>query len=274
MAYSAYLKRHIATNGHGPRTSLEDNRVIRMLIVGTGADADDGLREYLGSEGYLVDVVEAPAQLDGDAYESSHLVFLEGDAPGVDATGICRRVRKSNEKVPLIVLSKKASEVDKARALLAGADDYIVRPFGYLELAARVKAILRRTAAPPVDAYRFGSIEVDFSRAEVRRQGQTVDMTALEFKLLETFVRRRGRLLSRQQLLDAAWEHEVEGELDSPADPEDGRPPMSPIAGSTPDGRLEASGDAAPGGTSPVVSVVPAAGPGSASVRAALAASS
>ena len=205
MAYSAYLQRHLETNGQGPRTSVEDNRVIRMLIVGTGADADDGLREYLGSEGYLVDVVEAPAQLDGDAYESSHLVFLEGDAPGVDATGICRRVRKSNEKVPLIVLSKKASEVDKARALLAGADDYIVRPFGYLELAARVKAILRRSGGPVERVYRFGSVMLDFDRLLATKRGKALEFSPREFELLEYLVKHEGEVVTRAMLLEAIW---------------------------------------------------------------------
>jgi DNA-binding response OmpR family regulator len=86
-----------------------------------------------------------------------------------------------------------------------GADDYVTKPFSPPELRARIKAVLRRTSGAEEPLYRFGDVEVDFVRGELRRAGQTVEMTALEFKLLGAFIRNRGRVLSRQKLLDEAW---------------------------------------------------------------------
>jgi DNA-binding response OmpR family regulator len=86
-----------------------------------------------------------------------------------------------------------------------GADDYVTKPFSPLELRARIKAVLRRTSGDTPRVYRFGDIEVDFRRCEVRREGRVVELSSLEFKLLGAFIHNRGRVLSRDQLLDAAW---------------------------------------------------------------------
>ena len=182
----------------------------RILIVEDDPDIAMGLRDDLSSEGYAVTVVgDGDSAIREGRKPEWALILLDVMMPGKDGFEVCRELRRSGVSTPIIVLTARAHEAEKVLGLELGADDYVTKPFSPRELRARVKAILRRTAAPPTDAYRFGSIEVDFSRAEVRRHGQTVDMTALEFKLLETFVRRRGRLLSRQQLLDAAWEHDV-----------------------------------------------------------------
>jgi two-component system alkaline phosphatase synthesis response regulator PhoP len=90
-----------------------------------------------------------------------------------------------------------------------GADDYITKPFSPRELRARLKAILRRTSKPEAEIFRFGSAEVDFDRCEVRRDGHRVELSALEFKLLTAFVRNRGRMMTRNRLLDAAWGADV-----------------------------------------------------------------
>ena len=86
-----------------------------------------------------------------------------------------------------------------------GADDYVTKPFSPPELRARIKAVLRRASGDEPPVYRFGDVEVDFARCELRRAGAAVELTALEFKLLAAFIRNRGRVLSRQQLLDEAW---------------------------------------------------------------------
>jgi DNA-binding response OmpR family regulator len=184
--------------------------VPRILIAEDDPDIAMGLRDDLSSEGHAVTVVGDGGNAIREGLKPEWaLILLDVMMPGKDGFEVCRELRRSGVSTPIILLTARAHEAEKVLGLELGADDYVTKPFSPRELRARVKAILRRTAAPPLDAYRFGSIEVDFSRAEVRRQGQTVDMTALEFKLLETFVRRRGRLLSRQQLLDAAWEHDV-----------------------------------------------------------------
>ena len=100
-----------------------------------------------------------------------------------------------------------AQEAEKVLGLELGADDYVTKPFSPRELRARIKAVLRRFATP--DTYRFGDVEVDFARAEVRREGATVEVTPIEFKLLAAFIQRRGRVLSRDQLLTAAWDRDI-----------------------------------------------------------------
>jgi two-component system alkaline phosphatase synthesis response regulator PhoP len=106
----------------------------------------------------------------------------------------------------VIILTARAQEAEKILGLETGADDYITKPFSPRELRARVRAALRRTtAAPEPSPYTFGDVEVDFTRHEVRRGGTPVELTPLEFNLLATFCRNRGRALTREQLLDLAW---------------------------------------------------------------------
>jgi DNA-binding response OmpR family regulator len=109
----------------------------------------------------------------------------------------------------VILLTAKAQESDKVLGLELGADDYVTKPFSPRELRARVKTILRRAAAGGMDAapqvYRFGDAEVDFGRGELRRAGQPVETTPREFKLLGAFIRNRGRVLTRERLLDEVW---------------------------------------------------------------------
>ncbi len=103
------------------------------------------------------------------------------------------------------MLTAKAGEAEKVMGLELGADDYVTKPFSPRELRARIKAALRRVGDADLDTFQFGDVEINFARCEVRRAGKVVDLSALEFKLLTAFVRSRGRVLSRDQLLDAAW---------------------------------------------------------------------
>src|SRR4051812_28174591 len=126
--------------------------------------------------------------------------------PGKDGFEVCRDLRRSGSRTPIILLTAKAQEAEKVMGLELGADDYVTKPFSPRELRARIKAVLRRGAPEPVsETFRFDEVEVDFARGEVRRGGAAIDVSALEFKLLTAFVRNRGRVLTREQLLDAAW---------------------------------------------------------------------
>jgi two-component system alkaline phosphatase synthesis response regulator PhoP len=105
------------------------------------------------------------------------------------------------------MLTAKTHEAEKVLGLELGADDYVTKPFSPRELRARIHAALRRAGEQTGGTYRFGGCEVDFDRGEVRRDGAPLEVSAQEFKLLTAFIRRRGRLLSRNQLIDAAWGH-------------------------------------------------------------------
>jgi DNA-binding response OmpR family regulator len=134
------------------------------------------------------------------------LILLDIMLPGKDGFEVCRELRRSGSRTPIILLTAKAQEAEKVMGLELGADDYVTKPFSPRELRARIKAALRRGAVEPAgENFRFDDVEVDFGRCEVRRAGRVVDLSALEFKLLRAFLRARGRVMSRDQLLDAAW---------------------------------------------------------------------
>ncbi|HWD98923.1 MAG TPA: response regulator transcription factor [Bryobacteraceae bacterium] len=136
------------------------------------------------------------------------LILLDIMLPRKDGFEVCRELRLAGLRVPIMMLTAKTQEAEKVMALELGADDYVTKPFGTRELRARIKALLRRSngdGPPPVQPFRFGDIELDFDRVELRRAGSPVEMTATEFKLLTILVRSAGRVLSRNQLLDAVW---------------------------------------------------------------------
>ena len=182
----------------------------RLLVVEDEAGIAFALEADLRAEGY--DVVVAAT---GD--EAMHtvragsvdLVLLDVMLPGKDGFEVCREMRRSGVRAPIIMLTAKSQEAEKVMGLELGADDYITKPFSPRELRARVKAALRRAAPEAPDVFRFGDTEVDFARCEVRRGQKRIDLSALEFKLLTAFVRSRGRVLTREQLLDAAWGRDV-----------------------------------------------------------------
>ena len=179
----------------------------RILIVEDEPDIALGLEDDLTVEGHHVEVVG-----DGDSAcrrgrESGwDLIVLDVMLPKKDGFDVCRELRRAGVQTPIILLTAKTHEAEKILGLELGADDYVTKPFSPRELRARIKAVLRRLrATDKPETYRFGEIEVDFSRAEVRRRGKPVEVTPIELKLLDAFIRRRGRVLTREQLLDSAW---------------------------------------------------------------------
>lgn len=178
----------------------------RILVVEDEPGIALGLEEDLTLEGYGVEIVA-----DGDvavrrAREGPFdLIVLDVMLPRKDGFQVCRELRRTGVSTPIILLTARSQEAEKVLGLQLGADDYVTKPFSPLELRARIEAVLRRGAAPASEVFRFGDEEVDFARCELRRNGTLVDLTAVEFKLLAAFIRSRGRVLSRQQLLDQVW---------------------------------------------------------------------
>ena len=182
----------------------------RILVVEDDPGIAFGLRVDLQTEGYDVELEsDGESALQRAAKETFDLILLDVMLPGKDGFEVCRELRRGGSKTPIILLTAKAQEAEKVMGLELGADDYVTKPFSPRELRARVKAALRRTGEDESQAYRFGDLEVDFTRCELRRAGKPVELTALEFKLLAAFVHNRGRVLSREQLLDLVWGHDT-----------------------------------------------------------------
>jgi two-component system alkaline phosphatase synthesis response regulator PhoP len=182
----------------------------RILVVEDDSAIAFGLQVDLRGEGYDVEIAsDGEKALQLTRRENFDLILLDVMLPRKDGFEVCRELRLGGTKTPIIMLTAKVQEAEKVMGLELGADDYVTKPFSPRELRARVKAALRRTAGDELQTYRFGDLEVDFARGELRRCGSPVELTALEFKLLATFIRNRGRLLSRSQLLDLVWGHDT-----------------------------------------------------------------
>jgi DNA-binding response OmpR family regulator len=183
--------------------------MTRILIVEDEPIIAGALQDDLSLEGYDVTVIgDGPA---GARYAIEHrvdLIVLDIMLPGRDGVDVCRDVRRAGLQTPILMLTARVHEAEKILAFEAGADDYVTKPFGTKELRARIKALLRRADAArgtQQGIFEFADVAVDFDRGEVRRAGQPLDVTLTEFKLLCTLVRNQGRVLSREQLLDAVW---------------------------------------------------------------------
>jgi DNA-binding response OmpR family regulator len=137
------------------------------------------------------------------------LVLLDVMLPRKDGFAVCRELRRSGKRMSIILLTARTHEAEKVLGLELGADDYVTKPFSPMELRARIKAALRRSSASTHELFRFGRFEVDFGRFELRRDGRSVDLTPIEFKLLAAFVQNRRNVLTRQQLLDQVWGTDV-----------------------------------------------------------------
>ncbi len=181
----------------------------RILIVEDEPDIALGLEENLRSHGFEVETVRDGESAARRGREPGwHLILLDLMLPRKDGYDVCQQLRQAGVRTPIIMLTARTHEAEKIMGLDLGADDYVTKPFSLRELRSRINAVLRRTAEPAQGSggvYRFGDCEVDFDRGEVRRAGAPLDVTALEFRLLSAFIRSRGRVLSRQQIIDAAW---------------------------------------------------------------------
>jgi DNA-binding response OmpR family regulator len=181
--------------------------LTRILVVEDEPGIAMALEDDLTIEGYRVDVVQdGLAAVKKAREEPFDAILLDVMLPGKDGFEVCRELRRSGVRTPILMLTARAQEAEKVLGLEAGADDYVTKPFGPRELRARIAALLRRSQAGPVaPVVRVGDAEVDFSRGEIRRAGQTTPLTPLEYRLLQAFIRARGRILTREQLITDAW---------------------------------------------------------------------
>ena len=188
-----------------PIVIVEDDESIRTM-----------LEYYFKSLNYPVMAFESgEAMFDAMGDTVPQLCILDIMLPGMDGLEILRRLRarSKTEKIPVIMLTARASEMDKVAGLELGADDYIAKPFGLMELQARVKAVLRRTQTASQEAILYyGDLEIDPAAREVRRNGEPVELTYKEFELLRLLVIRHGTVVTREEILTQVWGYEFMGE--------------------------------------------------------------
>jgi DNA-binding response OmpR family regulator len=185
----------------------------RILVIEDEPQMLLGLRDNLELEGY-----EVATASDGDeglqkaASFQPDLVILDVMLPRKNGFDVCRELRARGTATPVVMLTARNQETDKVLGLELGADDYVTKPFSITELLARVRAVLRRSAARPsgaaADTYRIGDLEIDFRIHQARRGKQRVEFTAREFELLRYFVTHIGQVVTREQILNEVWGYE------------------------------------------------------------------
>jgi two-component system alkaline phosphatase synthesis response regulator PhoP len=185
----------------------------RILLVEDEPSIAAGVQDDLQLEGYSVDVVT-----DGDTAAKRgvqgqyDLILLDLMLPKKDGFTVCREIRAAGVRTPVVMLTARGQEADKVLGLELGADDYITKPFSRRELQSRVKAALRRGAMSSEQSseiYEFGQLKIDFGRCQVWKKGRSVEVTALELKLLRTLLARRGQVVTIDQLNEAVWGKDV-----------------------------------------------------------------
>jgi DNA-binding response OmpR family regulator len=186
----------------------------RVLIVDDEPHIRDVLRGYLVAEGFaVVEAGDGEAALEQLRRSTADLVLLDIMLPGIDGLEVLRRIREVSD-VYVILVTARAEEVDKLVGLGVGADDYVTKPVSAREVAARVKAVLRRerTASARPHELHFDGLTIDEDGREVSRDGAVVPLSTLEFDLLKALVRQPGRVFSRRQLLEDVWGYDFYGD--------------------------------------------------------------
>jgi two-component system OmpR family response regulator len=180
---------------------------MRVLVAEDDVRMAAALTRGLRGEGMAVDVASTGAEaLDQVTTTEYDVVVLDVMLPGGDGFETCRRMRADGKWVPVIMLTARAAVEDRVRGLDSGADDYLTKPFSLAELLARIRALVRRGPVERPTELTVGTLRLDPASREVYRGDVRVDLSAREFALLETFMRRPGQVLSQSQLLESAWD--------------------------------------------------------------------
>ncbi|HEY8740650.1 MAG TPA: response regulator transcription factor [Candidatus Dormibacteraeota bacterium] len=177
----------------------------RVLVVDDDASIAASLRRALLYEGYAVTVAsDGHAALLRAQSDRPDLVILDVMLPGIDGIEVCRRIRAEDD-VPVLMLTARDATADRVTGLDSGADDYLVKPFAYEELLARVRALLRRKPATSMHKLGFADLVMDVGTREVKRGERFIDLTPREFDLLQFFLRNPRQVLTRDRILDIVW---------------------------------------------------------------------
>jgi two-component system response regulator PhoP len=182
---------------------------MRLLLVEDEAALRHGLARQLEAEGYRVD--QAADGADGLFQAREYpvdLAIVDLGLPKLSGLELVKALRAEGRATPILILTARGGWQDKVVGLEAGADDYLVKPFEYAELAARIKALLRRSTQATSDVLTLGRFAIDFSAQSARLDGQPVELTTFEYRLLEHLVRERARIVTKQELSDYLYPHD------------------------------------------------------------------
>jgi two-component system OmpR family response regulator len=180
---------------------------VRVLVVEDELRLAHALRKGLTAEGYAVDVVtDGPAGLEAARHEGYDAVLLDVMLPGLSGYRVVRALREEGNWVPVLMISAKDGEYDQADGLDVGADDYLTKPFSFVVLLARLRALLRRGAPARPAVLAVGTLALDPAARTVTRDGQPVTLTTREFALLEYLMRRAGQVVTKLELLERVWD--------------------------------------------------------------------
>ena len=188
---------------------------MKLLLVEDEQGLVLTLTDRLESEGFeVVTASDGKAGLEAASTESFDLILLDVMLPKKNGYDVCRDLRQKGIATPVLMLTAKGETIDKVLGLKLGADDYLTKPFEMIELLARVEALLRRSPVRRsdgngLDTFRFGEVSVDFKRAAVVKNNESIELSAMEFKLLHFLIENRGHVHSRDHLLDEVWGYDA-----------------------------------------------------------------
>ena len=184
----------------------------RILLVEDEPGLVLTLSDLLRAEGYAVEsAIDGPTGLARALNEQFDLIILDVMLPGKNGMEVCRELRQQGKDVAVLMLTARTHLVDRVVGLKLGADDYLTKPFEPPELLARVEALLRRIKKeklPPVARFRFGNVDVNFEQGDVRKDGVEISLAGKELELLRYLIDHRGKVVSRDELLEAVWEYQ------------------------------------------------------------------
>lgn len=194
------------------QTPSNSNNPTRILIVDDDPEIQSFLRRGLVFEGFTVSVaVDGKEALASARASEPDLVILDVMMPGMDGFEVCKRLRQLSD-VPILMLTAKGTVPDKVEGLDSGADDYLVKPFAFDELLARIRALMRRRQTAGSAILQFGDLVMDLTSREVRRGQKPIELTAKEFELLELFMRHPRQVLTREVIYEKVWGYDFGGE--------------------------------------------------------------
>lgn len=184
---------------------------MRILVVEDEHKIAAAIKKGLEQESFAVDLAyEGVGGFDLASTEEYDCIILDLMLPGMSGLDFCRRLRQENIHTPILILTAKGAIEDKVEGFNLGADDYLVKPFSFEELLARIKALIRRPRNFVADILKIGDLEVNTQNFEVKRGNKRIDLTRREFAILEYLVRNKGKVLSKDQIISHIWDYDAD----------------------------------------------------------------